>query len=124
MKQKTRHLLPSLATALRVGGGLGAIALGAVAGPSASAAPFLADVSINIGLEAGPPPPPREVIVASPGPGYIWLGGYWDGAPGHYRWVRGHWDRPPRGREHARWVAPRWERDHDGHYRKVEGGWR
>jgi hypothetical protein len=86
------------------------------------ASPLLADISLNIGIDAGPPPPPREVIVASPGPDYVWVGGFWDGAPGHYTWVRGHWDRPPHG--YAHWAAPRWERGPDGHYRKVEGGWR
>ena len=89
---------------------------------SLSAAPILADISVNIGVEAGPPPIPREVIVASPGPGFIWLGGFWDGAPGHYQWTRGHWERPPQGRTH--WNAPHWDRDRNGHYRKTEGRWR
>ena len=124
MKQTTKHLLPRLSSALRVGGGLGLLTLAGFAGPTASAAPFLADISVNVGIDAAPPPPPREVIVASTGPDYVWIGGYWDGSPGHYVWVRGRWDHPPRGREHARWVAPRWERDRYGHYHKVEGGWR
>jgi len=24
----------------------------------------------------------------------------------------------------GRWIAPRWERDHDGHYHQVKGEWR
>ena len=85
---------------------------------------MLGEISVNIGVDAPPPPPPREVIVTSPGPGYVWLDGYYDGSPGHYRWVRGHWDRPPHGRERARYYAPHWDRDHNGHYHRVEGGWR
>jgi hypothetical protein len=101
---------------------IGLAALAGLACQSVSASPLLADIQLNIGVEAGPPPPPVEVVVASPGPGFVWVGGYWDGSPGHYQWSRGHWDRPPGGR--GNWVAPRWERGNDGHYRKVEGGWR
>src|SRR6185312_14069874 len=67
------------------------------------AAPVLADVSVHVDLGA-PPPPRHEVIVASPGPDYVWVNGYWGGEPGHYSWVGGHWDRPPhRG---SVWVSP------------------
>jgi len=113
MKQTLKHLLPA--------GALGLVVLGGLSG-QAAASPILGDVNFSIGVEAGPPPPPHEVMVASPGPDYVWVGGFWDGAPGHYRWVGGHWDRPPHGR--SRWVSPRWDRDHDGHYHRVEGGWR
>ncbi len=98
------------------------IALTGLLAQSLSAAPILANISLNIGIDAGPPPAPREVMVASPGPGYVWLGGYWDGQPGHYQWNRGHWDRPPQGR--TRWNAPHWDKDRDGHYHKTEGSWR
>ncbi len=40
-----------------------------------------------------PPPPRYEVVGVAPGPGYIWINGYWAGNPGHYRWVRGRWSR-------------------------------
>ena len=123
MKQKNTTSLALPLSALGFAGGLGLIVLAGLARPSAvSAATVLGEITLNIGVDAGPPPPPREVIVASPGPGFIWVGGYWDGEPGHYRWVGGHWGRPPH--DGARWIAPRWERDHDGHYHRVEGGWR
>ena len=122
MKQTTKDLLLAPGPVLRIAGGLGFLALAGFSGQTASASPILAEISLNIGIDAAPPPPPREVIVASPGPEFVWIGGYWDGSPGHYRWVGGRWDRPPHGG--ARWESPRWERDHDGHYHKVGGGWR
>lgn len=81
-----------------------------------------AEINLDINLQ-GPPPPRREVVVEQgrPGPDYVWVEGYWDGAPGRYTWVGGHWDRPPH--PGMRWSSPRWERDHDGHYRQVRGGW-
>jgi hypothetical protein len=82
-----------------------------------------ADVSVNIQLEGPPPPPRREVIVERerPGPDYVWVAGYWDGAPGHYTWAAGHWDRPPH--PHSHWVEGRWE-NRGGHYVQVKGEWR
>jgi WXXGXW repeat (2 copies) len=74
-------------------------------------------------VAAVPPPPPAgaEVVVASPGPGYVWIGGYW-GWDGYRRvWTAPHWERPPRGR-HV-WVAPRWE-VRDGRRVFIAGTWR
>jgi hypothetical protein len=69
-----------------------------------------------------PPPPMRaERIGPAPGPGYVWIDGYWGWRGGRYAWVPGYYTRPPRGR--AVWVAPRWDRDHD-RYRFREGRWR
>ena len=71
-----------------------------------------------------PGPPPlslREVIVASPGLGYVWIPGYhqWDGA--RYVWVGGRWDHAPR--PHARWQSGRWRHSRQGWY-FVDGRWR
>ena len=65
---------------------------------------------VSIGIRIGPPPPPRVVAVAppTPGPGYIWVQGYWYAAGNHYRWHDGYWTRPPYAGAH--WVEPR----HDG----------
>jgi hypothetical protein len=85
---------------------------------------LLADISLRVQVDAPPPPPRHEVVIESgrPGPDYVWVDGYWDGAPGHYVWAAGHWDRPPHGNAH--WMAPHWERDHDGHYHQIRGEWR
>ena len=72
-------------------------------------------------VEDAPPPPVHEVIVASPGHGYVWVDGYWGWIGGRREWVRGHWERPPH--RHAVWVSPRWE--HRGHgYVYIGGYWR
>ena len=72
-------------------------------------------------IRTAPPRPVVEERVASPGPGYVWEGGYhrWDGHA--YVWVPGKWERPPR--ERARWVAPHYVHRHGG-YVFVEGRWR
>jgi hypothetical protein len=110
--------------ALRLASGLGLLSLAGAFAPSLSAALPLAQISVHIGIDAPPPPPRAEVVVERnrPGPDYVWIGGYWDGSPGHYSWVNGRWDHPPHA--HATWFAPHWERDHDGHYHQVRGEWR
>ena len=69
-----------------------------------------AQVSIGVGIRIGAPPPPRVVAVrpVAPGPGYIWVEGYWYPVGHHYKWHEGYWTRPPY--PGAIWVAPR----HDG----------
>jgi hypothetical protein len=48
---------------------------------------------------APPPPPPVAVVVpAAPGPGYVWIEGYWDWRGGSRCWVPGRWVLPPRPR--------------------------
>jgi hypothetical protein len=65
--------------------------------------------AIDIGIHIGAPPPIRiERRVASPGPGYTFVAGYWYPVGGHYKWHAGYWSRPPY--EGAVWVGPR----HDG----------
>jgi hypothetical protein len=67
-----------------------------------------------------PPPPRREVVYGPPGPGYVWISGYWAWQHGRHVWVAGHYQRPPRG--HRTWVEPRWER-RGGNYIYIEGRW-
>jgi hypothetical protein len=72
--------------------------------------------------EPPPPPPPQaEVVPASPGPDYVWVGGYhrWDGH--RYVWVGGRYNRRPH--ENARWEAAHWEAHGRSHV-FVEGRWR
>src|SRR5690242_11125676 len=66
---------------------------------------------VSIGFHIGSPPAPRIVRVrpVAPGPGYIWVDGYWytDRDNGRYVWHQGYWTRPPY--EGAHWVSPRYE---------------
>jgi hypothetical protein len=80
--------------------------------------------SIGIGVgpaygyyAAPPPPPPVYYAPPSPGPGFVWVSGYYYPVGRRYEWRQGYWTRPPRG--HVRWVAPRYQR---GRY--FSGYWR
>ena len=69
-----------------------------------------------------PPPPARvEVYGVAPGPGFVWVNGYWAWRGGGYAWAPGYWARPPRPR--ARWVSGYWSYRHGG-YRYRPGCWR
>ncbi len=69
-----------------------------------------------------PPPPIRvEARGIAPGPGFIWIDGYWGYGGGGYAWVAGRWARPPRPR--AVWVPGRWE-TRRGRYYYRQGRWR
>jgi hypothetical protein len=73
---------------------------------------------VFVGIKIGRPPAPRVVRVqrASPGPGFVWVGGYWYPNGRHYKWHDGYWSRP--AYVGARWVEPR----HDGE-RYYTGYW-
>lgn len=124
MKKPFNNLLCVPGSALRLAGGLGLLSIAGFSSPLLSGSPLLADISVNIGFNAPPPPPRHEVIVerTRPGPDYVWVDGYWDGSPGRYVWVGGHWDRPPH--PNARWNGPHWDKDRDGHYHQTKGEWR
>lgn len=71
-------------------------------------------------VNEAPPPDVVETVTVSPGPGFIWVGGYW-GWHGHWVWAPGHWARPPyRG---AVWVPHRYVYRNGVHV-YVRGGWR
>ena len=67
-----------------------------------------------------PPPPEPEVVTVSPGPDYVWIGGYhrWNGRS--YGWTRGHYERRPH--REARYAPGHWEHRGRGHV-WVEGRW-
>jgi hypothetical protein len=69
------------------------------------------------------PPPPAlryEAYGYAPGPGYVWVGGFWDWRD-RYVWVPGYWARPPRPR--AVWVPGRGYYSHNRYYYR-RGHWR
>jgi hypothetical protein len=44
-----------------------------------------------IEVASAPPDPKPEVKSACPGPGHIWVAGYWDYIAGHHVWRDGRW---------------------------------
>lgn len=66
-----------------------------------------------------PPPPQAEVVVAAPGPGYVWIGGYWGWSAGRHMWVPGRWIL---GRPGHRWVPHAWH-PHGRGWRHAPGHW-
>jgi hypothetical protein len=86
------------------------------------AAMTMAGCSAGVYYATVPPPAVRvEAFGPAPGPGYVWINGYWGWGGSAYAWVPGRYVRPPRAR--AVWVAPRWE-SRGGRYRFHEGRWR
>lgn len=69
-----------------------------------------------------PPPPPAGVVGYAPGPGYVWIDGFYDLRGTRWVLVPGYWARPPHPR--AVWVRSYWEpygrgyRFHRGHWRR------
>ena len=68
---------------------------------------LLAAPPISIGVRIGNPAPVmvrdyREYRPLCPGPGYLWIEGYYDA---YDNWIEGYWELPPYSG--AYWVAPR-----------------
>jgi hypothetical protein len=76
---------------------------------------------VGVYARTAPPPVRVETYGPAPGPGDIWINGYWGYGTNSYVWIPGRWDRPPRGRQ--RWEDGRWERRGD-RYRWHDGRWR
>ena len=64
-------------------------------------------------ITVAPPAPIVETVPPSPGPNWVWDGGYHAWRGGKYVWVPGHYIKKPR--PNAAWVA--------GHYDKRGRGW-
>ena len=81
-----------------------------------------AQTQINFGVTIGREPPPLryEARPAMPGPGYIWVDGYYEPFNGQYRWHPGYWNRAPY--EGAYYVHPHWDHYPDG-WHMHEGYW-
>ncbi len=55
-----------------------------------------ADVSVGVSVTIGPPPIPVYTQPLCPGPGFIWIPGYWAWDPDFaYYWVPGMWSPAP-----------------------------
>ena len=75
---------------------------------------------VYVYVPTAPPAAEREVVVRSPGAGYVWIPGHhrWDGHV--YVWISGRWERPPG--HHGHWVSGSWHHASHGWY-WVEGHW-
>ena len=102
-----------------------ALIIMALAAVAASGCYVYARPAPGLAVSVGFPPPafPAEVVVGAPGPGLVWVGGYydWSVARRDYLWIPGRWLRPPF--RSARWYAPHWER-HRGQSYYYRGTWR
>ena len=58
-------------------------------------APAQAQVAIDISASIAPPPLPIYAQPPIPGPGYVWIPGYWAWDGAEYYWVPGYWAMPP-----------------------------
>ncbi len=54
----------------------------------------------------GPPAMMYDRPGPRPGPGFVWVNGFWRWGGARYVWAPGFWTRPPR--PHANWVAGGW----------------
>jgi len=54
-----------------------------------------AQVAVGISVRIGPPPLPVYAQPICPGPGFLWVPGYWAYGPDGYFWVPGTWIEPP-----------------------------
>jgi len=67
------------------------------------------DYADSYDVRTAPPPPMyahRYRRPPMPGPGFVWVDGYWSWMRGSYVWVAGYWTRPPF--IGGFWVAPRY----------------
>ena len=78
-----------------------------------------ADSPTAVYVQTPPPAPLHEVVGPPPGPGFVWVSGYWFWSGAQYVWASGHWLalRP----EHV-WVQPVWQRSSRGWWLQG-GGW-
>ena len=68
------------------------------------------EVEGGVVVSSEPPPLQVEVVPVSPGPAYVWIGGFWEWHD-HWVWIPGHYAACPR--PDAVWVGPVWH--HEGH---------
>ena len=49
-------------------------------------------------VDAPPPAPVYETVGIAPGPGFIWVGGFYHWSGARWVWNRGHYEHPPPAR--------------------------
>lgn len=59
----------------------------------------------EIYVRSAPPPPIAEFRTPPPGPGYVWVDGYWDWTGYDWSWISGYWVA---ARPNYLWVGPRY----------------
>ncbi len=99
---------------------LGGFALTGCVEPAPPPPPPVVSQPAPVIVAQAPPAPAQEVVVASPGVGYVWVPGYWSWQG---RWVRvsGAWVARPHA--HAVWVPGYWAHRPHG-YVWIGGHWR
>jgi hypothetical protein len=71
-----------------------------------AALPASAQVYGGVYIQTAPPAAIYEAVPVAPGPGYFWVGGFWQWNGYRYAWTRGHYAyRPYAG---AAWHAGHW----------------
>jgi hypothetical protein len=70
-------------------------------------------------VSVAPPAPQVDVVIAAPGPGYFWIGGFWNWVGGRHLWVGGHWQAHRPG---YFWTPHAWQRHGQG-WRARPGQW-
>jgi hypothetical protein len=65
------------------------LSLGLMAGAASAA---------QVVVRVAPPVPVREVVTVRPGPGYVWIPGYYEAMGPRRIWVAGYWALPPQPR--------------------------
>jgi hypothetical protein len=104
---------------VRMGRWVAISVLGMALGGCIVAAPPPRHYYVGTVVTSAPPPVRVEEYGPAPGPGYVWLGGYWAWRGERHEWVPGHWER---SRPHYRWVPHRWVHERDG-WHLSEGHW-
>lgn len=70
-------------------------------------------------ITQAPPAPQVDVIIAAPGPGFFWIGGYWGWLGGRHVWMGGRWEAYRPG---WRWAPYAWH-PHGHGWRAAPGRW-
>ena len=98
---------------------LAALTASILAGCASSANRQIAETVVP----SGPPPPPRDVEMASPmpDPDYVWIKGVWVWSPDdQWVWETGHWEMRPYST--ATWMPAHYE-FRNGQHLFVRGEW-